>query len=114
MTVADVLWPSLLYLRLHPSPGFEVECKELLADLPGFYHADTHSISNDFARTERMNGPIPGIPSKMHSSNIRRLDRWPDRRKYRSFLDAFRTAQKMAHQYQLSLSDLLPGCDLTR
>lgn len=51
MTVADVLWPSLLYLRLHPSPSYEVECKELLAALPFFYHADTESISNDFVRS---------------------------------------------------------------
>src|SRR6266446_7037584 len=50
MTVADVLWPSLLYLRLHPSPSFELECNGLLADLPSFYHADTRSISNDFTR----------------------------------------------------------------
>src|ERR1700675_1085831 len=50
MTVADVLWPSLLYLRLHPSPSFELEWHDLLADLPAFYHADTRSISNDFTR----------------------------------------------------------------
>ncbi len=50
MTVADVLWPSLLYLQLHPTPSYEHECSNLLNDLPAFYHADTHSISNDFAR----------------------------------------------------------------
>ncbi len=41
MTIADVLWPSLLYLRLHPSPSYETECNELLAALPSFYHEDT-------------------------------------------------------------------------
>jgi len=50
MTLADVLWPSLLYLRLHPSPSFELECHDLLSDLPGFYNPATRSISNDFKR----------------------------------------------------------------
>ncbi len=99
MTVADVLWPSLLYLRLHPSPGFEVECKELLADLPGFYHADTHSISNDFLRPQNERADswypfenalikYPAIGSLAGSKEV--TDK---------FLDAFQTAQKMAHQY---------------
>src|SRR2546427_4044897 len=44
MTVADVLWPSLLYLRLHSLPSFELECHQLLASLPSFYHADTRSL----------------------------------------------------------------------
>ena len=56
MTIADVLWPSLLYLQLHPSPVFKDECENLLADLPDFYHADTHSISNDFARKSEETG----------------------------------------------------------
>ena len=99
MTVADVLWPSLLYLRLHPSPGFEVECKELLADLPGFYHEDTHSISNDFLRPQNERADswypfenalikYPAIGSLAGSKVV--TDK---------FLDAFQTAQKMAHQY---------------
>lgn len=50
MAVADVLWPALLYLRLHPSPGFQSLCDKLVASLPGFYHPDTHAISNDFVR----------------------------------------------------------------
>jgi len=29
--------------------SFEHECDDLLADLPAFYHAETHSISNDFS-----------------------------------------------------------------
>ena len=99
MTVADVLWPSLLYLQLHPSPGFENECKDLLADLPAFYHPDTHSISNDFARKpdERADSwypfensliKYPAIGSLAGSKEI--IDH---------FLDAFRTAQKLAQQY---------------
>jgi hypothetical protein len=99
MTVADVLWPSLLYLRLHPSPAFERECHDLLGDLPGFYNPDTASISNDFKRPphERAdswypfeNGLIkyPMIGSLAGSKEI--TDH---------FLDAFQTAQKMAQQY---------------
>jgi len=99
MTVADVLWPSLLYLRLHPSPSYETECNELLAALPSFYHEDTQSISNDFLRKpdERTdswypfeNGLVkyPAIGSLAGSKEV--TDH---------FLEAFQTAQKMARQY---------------
>ena len=99
MTIADVLWPSLLYLRLHPSPSYETECSELLAALPSFYHEDTQSISNDFVRkpNERSdswypfeNGLVkyPAIGSLAGSKEI--TDH---------FLEAFQTAQKMARQY---------------
>jgi hypothetical protein len=99
MTIADVLWPSLLYLRLHPSPSYETECNELLAALPSFYHQDTQSISNDFVRkpNERAdswypfeNGLVkyPAIGSLAGSKEV--TD---------DFLVAFQTAQKMARQY---------------
>ena len=99
MTIADVLWPSLLYLRLHPSSSYETECHELLAALPSFYHEDTQSISNDFVRkpNERSdswypfeNGLVkyPAIGSLAGSKEI--TDH---------FLAAFETAQKMARQY---------------
>ena len=99
MTLADVLWPSLLYLQLHPSPSFRTDCDQWVADLPGFYHADTRSISNDFHRSpgERAdswypfeNGLIkyPMIGSLAGSKEI--TDR---------FLEAFQTAEKMAQQY---------------
>ena len=99
MTIADVLWPSLLYLRLHPSSSYETECHELLAALPSFYHQDTQSISNDFVRkpNERSdswypfeNGLVkyPAIGSLAGSKEI--TDH---------FLEAFQTAQKMARQY---------------
>lgn len=99
MTVTDVLWPALLYLRLHPSAAFERECDQLLADLPNFYRGDTHSISNNFRRRENEradswypfeNGLIkyPTIGSLAGSSQI--TDH---------FLDAFQTAQELAHQY---------------
>ena len=99
MTLADVLWPSLLYLCLHPSPSLQAECEKFLDDLPGFYHSDTHSISNDFVRPPKeradswypfenglikypMIGALAGLEAVKHN-----------------FLDAFATAQKMAHEY---------------
>jgi len=99
MSVADVLWPSLLYLRLHPSPDLQHQCDDLIADLPGFYHADTHSISNDFVRVsnERAdswypfeNGLVkyPMLGSLAGSKQI-----------IANFLDAFQTAERMAHEY---------------
>jgi uncharacterized protein (DUF1810 family) len=99
MTVADVLWPSLLYLRLHPSPGFEHECNDLLTDLPLFYHSDTHSISNDFTRKpeERADSWYPFENSLVKYPVIGCLA--GSKEITDQFLDAFRTAQKMAQQY---------------
>ena len=99
MTLADVLWPSLLYLRLHPAPNFQAECEKFLEDLPHFYHSDTHSISNDFVRPENEradswypfeNGLVkyPMIGALAGSEQVKR-----------NFLDTFATAQKMAHEY---------------
>lgn len=99
MTVADVLWPALLYVRLHPSPAFERECSQLLAGLPNFYRANTRSISNRFRPQEDEradswypfeNGLIkyPAIGSLAGAKQITS-----------HFLDAFQTAQKMAHEY---------------
>jgi len=99
MTVADVLWPSLLYLQLHPSPGFERECNDLLADLPAFYHSDTHSISNDFMRKpdERADSWYPFENSLIKYPMIGSLA--GSKEITAQFLDAFQTAQKMAQQY---------------
>jgi hypothetical protein len=99
MTVADVLWPSLLYLQLHPSPSFERECSDLLADLPAFYHSDTHSISNDFTRKpdERADSWYPFENSLIKYPVIGFLV--GSKQLIDHFLDAFRTAQKIAQQY---------------
>jgi hypothetical protein len=99
MTIADVLWPSFLYLRLHPSPNYETECKELLADFPGFYHSDTHSISNDYVRSlnERADSWYPFENSLIKYPAIGSLA--GSKEITGKFLDAFQTAQKMAHQY---------------
>jgi hypothetical protein len=99
MTIADVLWPSLLYLRLHPSASFQRECDDLLADLPAFYHPDTHSISNDLARRkyERADSWYPFENSLIKYPMIGSLAGSKEITGH--FLDAFRTAQKMAAQY---------------
>jgi hypothetical protein len=99
MTVADVLWPSLLYLKTHPSPGFQQECDDLIADLPGFYHSDTHSISNDFIRPsdERADSWYPFENGLIKYPTIGSLA--GSKQVITNFLDAFRTAEKMAHDY---------------
>jgi hypothetical protein len=99
MTVADVLWPSLLYLQLHPSPSFEHECNNLLATLPAFYHSDTHSISNDFTRKtdERADSWYPFENSLIKYPVIGSLAE--SKEIIDHFLDAFQTARKMAQQY---------------
>ena len=99
MTIADVLWPSLLYLRLHPSPSYETECNELLAALPAFYHEDTQSISNDFVRkpNERTDSWYPfenGLVKYPAIGSLAGTKEITDH-----FLAAFQTAQKMARQY---------------
>jgi len=99
MTIADVLWPSLLYLRLHPSPSYELECKELLADLPSFYHSDTQSISNDFVRpqNERADSWYAFENGLIKYSMIGILTGTKEVTDH--FLDAFQIAQKMAREY---------------
>ena len=99
MTLADVLWPSLLYLQLHPSPSFQLECNDLLTDLPGFYHADTHSISNDFMRSpdERADSWYPFENALVKYPMIGSLAGLREVTDH--FLDAFQTAEKMAQRY---------------
>jgi hypothetical protein len=99
MTIADVLWPSLLYLRLHPSASLQRECDDLLADLPAFYHPDSHSISNDLAhrKDERADSWYPFENSLIKYPMIGSLA--GSRETTDHFLDAFRTAQNMAAQY---------------
>ena len=99
MTVADVLWPSLLYLRLHPSAGFEQECNSLLAGLPAFYHPETHSISNDFSpkKDERADSWYPFENSLIKYPMIGGLA--GSKEITDKFLDAFQTAQRLAQQY---------------
>ncbi|HXF12661.1 MAG TPA: hypothetical protein VN517_05875 [Terriglobales bacterium] len=99
MTATDVLWPSLLYLRLHPSSAFEAECEQLVDDLPGFYHADTHAISNDFVRPrdERADSWYPFENGLIKYPMIGSLAGSQEVKDH--FLDAFGTAERMAHEY---------------
>ena len=99
MTVADVLWPSLLYLRLHPSAAFEHESNALLSDLPAFYHPETHSISNDFSpkKDERADSWYPFENSLIKYPMIGNLA--GSKEITNDFLDAFQTARKLAQQY---------------
>ena len=99
MTIADVLWPSLLYQRVHPSSELEAQCKDLLADLPGFFHDDTHSISNDFVRpqNERADSWYPFENALIKYPAIGSLAGLKDLTA--KFLATFQTAEKMAHQY---------------
>lgn len=99
MTVADVLWPSLLYTRLHPSADYQAKCQELLADLPGFYHSDTKSISNDYIRPpeERADSWYPFENGLVKYPTIGMLSASKDLTD--KFLEAFQTAQKFARQY---------------
>src|ERR1700686_656856 len=99
MTLADVLWPSLLYLRLHPAPGFELECSNLLSDLPSFYNPATRSLSNDFKRPpdERADSWYPFENGLVKYPMIGSLSGSKELTDH--FLAAFGTARKMAQQY---------------
>jgi hypothetical protein len=99
MTVVDVLWPSLLYLKLYPAPSFAEECKELIADLPGFYRADTRSISNSY-RSEANERADSWYPFENGLIKYPMIGSFAGSKEVTDhFLDAFRTAQKMAHLY---------------
>jgi hypothetical protein len=100
MTIADVLWPSLLYLKLHPSAGLEARCHDLLGDLPGFYNPATHSFSNDYRRPaadERADSWYPFENGLVKYPMIGLLAGSKELTDH--FLDAFQTARKMAQQY---------------
>ena len=100
MTVSDVLWPSLLYQQLHPSPSLQEQNQQLVADIPGFYRANTHFFSNSFKpqENERADSWYPFENGLIKCPTIGSLGRV--RKKSRNdFLDVFENAQKMAHEY---------------
>jgi hypothetical protein len=99
MSVADILWPSLLYLKLHPSSAYQRHCEQLVAGLPSFYHSDSHSISNDFVRPkdERMDSWYPFENGLIKYPMIGTLT--GSKEIVSNFLDAFETARKMAQRY---------------
>jgi hypothetical protein len=84
---------------LHPSPAFQSECEKFLDDLPGFYHSDTHSISNDFNRPphERADSWYPFENGLVKYPMIGALAGVEPIQ--RNFLDVLANARKMAHEY---------------
>jgi hypothetical protein len=100
MTTADVLWPSLLYQKLHPSDEFGALCKDLLEDMPGFFNPATQSIANDYKRkggNERADSWYPFENGLVKYPMIGSLAGSKEITSH--FLAAFETAQKMALQY---------------
>lgn len=99
MTTADVLWPSLLYLKVHPDGAFQQVVNDLLGSLPLFYHADTRSISNDFIRSENevADSWYPFENSLIKYPVIGALA--GSKQLVENFLGAYDTASRMAHRY---------------
>jgi len=106
-TLVDVLWPSLLYLKLHPDSAHQQVVNELLESMPLFYHQDTRSVSNDFIRTASF--PQYGGEDEIADSwqpfgdglieypvigALSRLKTLTD-----NFLHAYETALRIAHRY---------------
>lgn len=99
MTMADVLWPSLLYLKLHPDAAHQQVVNELLESMPLFYHPDTQSISNDFIRgeDETTDSWYPFENSLIKYPVIGALSQ--SKTLTDNFLQAYETAIRLAHRY---------------
>jgi hypothetical protein len=99
MTMADVLWPSLLYLKLHPDSAHQQVVNELLESMPLFYHEDTQSISNDFIRgeDETTDSWYPFENSLIKYPAIGALSQ--SKAMTDNFLRAYETAIRLAHRY---------------
>jgi hypothetical protein len=99
MTMADVLWPSLLYLKLHPDAAYQQVVNELLESMPLFYHSDTQSISNDFIRGENETADswYPFENSLIKYPVIGALSR--SKALTDNSLHAYETAFRLAHRY---------------
>lgn len=99
MTVCDVLWPSLLYQRLHPSEALETLLTALTKDLPGFYVSALGTISNDFrhAASERVDSWYFFENGLVKYPAIAMLTGWKDLQQ--NFLHAFSYAGKLAERY---------------
>ena len=99
MTMADVLWPSLLYLKLHPDPAHQQVVNELLESMSLFYHSDTQSISNDFIRgdDETADSWYPLENSLIKYPLIGALSQ--SKTLTDNFLQSYGTALRLAHRY---------------
>jgi hypothetical protein len=99
MTMADVLWPSLLYLKVQPNSGYQQVVHDLLESMPLFYHDDTRSISNDFIRKpdEVADSWYPFENSLVKYPVIGALS--GSKAMIGNFVSAYETAITMAHRY---------------
>jgi len=99
MTMADVLWPSLLYLKVQPDPGYQQVVNDLLESMPLFYHQDTRSIGNDFIRKpdEVADSWYPFENSLIKYPVIGALS--GSKVMIGNFLSAYESAIKMAQRY---------------
>jgi hypothetical protein len=99
MTMADVLWPSLLYLKLHPDPAQRQVLNELLESMPLFYHQDRQTLSNDFIRggDETADSWYPFENGLIKYPMIGALSQ--SKTLTDNFLQAYETAIRMAHCY---------------
>ncbi len=99
MTMTDVLWPSLLYLKLHPDSAYQQVVNELLESMPLFCHPDTQSISNDFIRSEdeTTDSWYPFENSLIKYPVIGALSQ--SKTLTDNFLCAYETAIRLAHRY---------------
>jgi len=99
MTMADVLWPSLLYLKLRPDSAYQQVVHDLLESMPFFYHEDTRSISNDFVRSENevADSWYPFENSLIKYPMIASLS--GSKALKSNSLNAYETAIEMAHRY---------------
>jgi hypothetical protein len=99
MTMADVLWPSLLYLQVHPEPAYQRVVNDLLASLSFFYHEDTRTISNDIIRgqDETADSWYPFENGLVKYPMIGALSQSPALTG--NFVQAYETAVRFAHRY---------------
>ncbi|MGH9378527.1 MAG: hypothetical protein ACRD1I_06990, partial [Terriglobia bacterium] len=99
MTVSDVLWPSLLYQRLHPSENLQTLLTALTEDLPLFYVPALGMFSNDFVHpaSERVDSWYYFENGLVKYPTIAMLTDRKDLQ--RNFLHAFSYAEKLAGRY---------------
>ncbi|HEX5482584.1 MAG TPA: hypothetical protein VFZ08_08155 [Terriglobia bacterium] len=96
MTLTDVLWPALLYQRLHPSEDLRILLSSLTENLPGFYVPNLDTLSNDFrhAATERVDSWYFFENGLVKYPTIAMLTDQKDLQQ--NFLHAFSYAEKLA------------------
>jgi hypothetical protein len=100
MTVADVLWPSLLYLRLHPDAQYSAECAKLLESVPRFYDSRTKTIANDISHPDADGRVDSWYPFENALIKFPMIGSLAESKEISAdFLSAFDSAAQVAHQY---------------